>query len=105
MTRHAKGPLDSKRTPDGDFRDECADCGTVSVGATPADVLAAVCACAGRRNVRHLVELVCVHCARHVATVVLAQPRAPILVPRQLRCLICGGQPITGDRTTQTSYA
>ena len=105
MASHAKAPLDAKRTPDGTFRDECADCGTIIVASTPDDVLGAVCACAGRRVVRHLVELVCAHCAREIGTVVLAGPRAPILVPRRLRCLVCGGQPIPGERTEQITYS
>ena len=105
MAAHAKGPLDSKRTPDGDFRDECPDCGTITVGATQDEVLGAVCACQGRRIVRHLVELVCVHCARYITTVTLPQTRAPILVPRQLRCINCGGQPIVGERIAETTYS
>ena len=104
MASHAKAPLDSKRTPSGQYSDTCPDCDTRIVASTPDDVLGAVCACQGRRIVRHLVELVCVHCARYITTGTLPQTRAPILVPRQLRCISCGGQPIAGAYTTQTAY-
>src|SRR2546430_538335 len=46
----------------------------------------------------------CADFARYITTVELAQPRAPVLVPRRLRCINCGGQPIAGERITETSY-
>jgi len=106
MTAHAKSAsIEPNRLPSGNYADTCADCGTTMVGASPDDVLGAVCACQGRRIVQHLVELVCAHCSRYITTVVLAQPRSPILVPRQLRCISCGGQPIPGDYTDQITYS
>ena len=106
MASHAKSAsIEPKRLASGAYTDSCPDCGTIIVASTPDDVLGAMCACTGRRIVRHLVELVCSHCARYVATVTLAQPRAPVLVPGSLRCDACGGQPIPGDYTDQITYS
>src|SRR6266853_280333 len=107
MASHAKNASiePKQRRSDHLWTDTCPDCGTSIVAATSDDVLGAVCACAGRRIVRHLVELICAHCAREIGTVVLAGPRAPVLVPRHLRCPHCGGQPIPGERTEQITYS
>lgn len=62
------------------------------------------CACQSRRILRFIQQLDCGLCSRMIATVILAEPGAPVLVPRGLRCRWCGGQPQPGETVRQTVY-
>ncbi len=91
MTAHAK----SSRLPSGNFSDLCSDCDTFTTAASQGELDALVCACAGAKpTVQYLARLVCLSCARPIATIVLGDPRQPVLVPPALRCSQCGGQPV-----------
>ena len=96
--------IDPQVLDSGRYQDVCPDCGTTIFGATPDDVLGAACACQGRRTYRYLTELACMLCSRLVATVVTGQPKASILVPRQLRCRHCGGQTLACETVRQVVY-
>src|SRR5438128_2263618 len=105
MTSHAKARLGTRQLKSGDWRDTCPDCGTTTVAPTLEAVDAAVCACPpAPHRVRYVVELNCGHCARTIGGVVLAEPRAPVLIPRNLRCRWCNGPPQPGDIISQTVY-
>ena len=103
-SRASDASVERQLLDSGDYQDVCADCGTTTIAATFEDVLGAVCACQARRTYRYRVELVCTLCSRTVATAIVDQPGAPIRLPRQLRCLHCGGQPITGETFRQVVY-
>src|SRR6266568_1303869 len=75
----------------------CPDC-----GATAGE--GGACACQSRRVLRFIQQLDCGHCARTIGVVILAQLRAPVLVPRGLRCRWCGGQPQPGETISQNVY-
>jgi len=105
MSRRASdNSIEPQLLNSGNYQDFCPDCGTTTVGATIDDVLGAACGCQTRRTYRYLVELVCSLCSRFVATAIAEQPRTPILVPRQLRCRHCGGQPLAGEALCQAVY-
>jgi hypothetical protein len=95
VTTHAKSASTAPQLlPSGNFAELCADCGTVTVAATLADVDAACCACKPiERHYVYLVELVCMLCARRLGDAVAPTSTAPIYVTAQLRCPHCGGQP------------
>ena len=107
MTSHSKyAPIGSKRLISGNWVDRCSDCGSTLVAATLEDLDAMACACPPTpRAVRYVVELNCSMCARTIGAVILPEPRAPIMAPRNLRCGWCGGQPQPGDILSQTVYA
>jgi len=91
MTAHAK----AARLPSGNFSDLCTDCDTLVVAATLDEIDAFVCACArAKPTVQYLARLVCLSCARPIATIALGDPRHPVLVPPALRCSHCAGQPV-----------
>ena len=96
--------IDPQVLDSGEYQDVCPDCGTTIVGATLDEVLGTDCACQDGRTYRYLTELVCMLCSRVLATAVTCQPKAPILVPRRLRCLHCGGQPLPGETVRQVLY-
>ena len=89
-----------ERLPSGNYTDFCHDCGTRIVASTPEDVDGARCACPPTRHTSvSLVELVCLACARPVATIRTPSPRTRVLLPRQPRCQVCGGVAVVGDVT------
>ena len=70
------------------------------VARTIAELDGARCACPPTRHTAvYLVELVCMSCARPVATLRARTPRARVLLPRQPRCQVCGGAAVVGDLT------
>ena len=89
-----------ERLPSGNFTDFCHDCGTRIVASTPEDVDGVRCACPPTRHTSvSLVELVCLACARPVATLRAHTPGARVLLPRQPRCQVCGGAAVVGEVT------
>jgi len=97
MASHSRGSLEPQRLLSGNFQDVCPDCGTVTVGATPDDVLGATCECGHGRVVQYVAELACIQCGRDIATVNVPRIGARIMLRQDLRCLVCGGQPTLGD--------
>lgn len=75
----------------------CPKCGANAIEGVP-------CACQSRRVLRFIQQLDCGHCSRTIAAVILAEPRAPVLVPSGLRCRWCGGQPQPGETIRQSVY-
>ena len=75
----------------------CTDCGATVIDGS-------ACACHSRRVLRFIQQLDCGHCSRTIGAVILAEPRTPVLVPRDLRCRWCGGQPQSGETIRQTIY-
>ena len=106
MTSHNKyAPIGAKRLISGNWVDRCSDYGSTLIAATLEDLDAMACACPPTpQAVRHLLELNCSLCARTIGAVILAEPRAPVLVPPIWRCHCCGGQPQPGDILSQTVY-
>jgi hypothetical protein len=89
-----------ERLLSGNYRDACPYCGQVSITASAFDLDGARCACPPTRHTAvYLVELVCMSCARPVATLRARTPRARVLLPRQPRCQVCGGAAVVGDLT------
>jgi hypothetical protein len=86
-----------ERLPSGHYRDACADCGWIIIGASAEEVDGARCACPPTRS-EHLLELICSLCARPVASVRVRTPHTRVLL-RPLRCTICGGVAVQGDVT------
>ena len=87
-----------ERLPSGNYRDACADCGQVIIARSAAELDGARCACPPTRYA-YLVELVCLLCARPVATVHVRTPRTRLLLLRPLRCQACGGVAVQGEVT------
>jgi hypothetical protein len=99
MSSHAKAAIGLKQLVSGNFSDTC------PVAATLDELDAAKCACPPLpRHVRCLVELNCGHCSRTIGAAILPDPGSPILVPHNLRCRWCGGQPQPGDIIRQIIY-
>jgi hypothetical protein len=105
VTSHAKTTsIYPKRRRTGLFEDVCADCGAVITGATPDDVLGASCGCQQRREVHYLAELSCMSCGRSIGTVTVEQPNAKLMIPRGMRCQVCGGPPVVTDVLKVLTY-
>src|ERR1700716_2498143 len=105
MAAHTKARLGTRQFKSGDWRDTCPDCGTTTLAPTLGAADAAVCTCPpAPHRLSYVVELNCGQCARTIGSVVLAQPRAPVLVPRTLRCRWCNGPPQPGDIISQKVY-
>ena len=89
-----------ERLPSGNYRDIWADCGQVMIARSIADLDGTRCACPPSRHTSvYLVELVCMSCARPVATLRARTPRARVLLPRQPRCQVCGGAAVVSEVT------
>ena len=106
MTAHSKAQLGTRQLASGDWRNLCPDCGTISIAPTLDELDAMRCGCPpAPRRMRFIVELQCAHCARTIGGVVIAHLRAPVLVPRNLRCRWCNGPPQPGEVLEQVIYA
>ena len=105
VTAHAKSTsLEPKRRRSGDFVDTCPDCGSIITGETADEVLGAACACQQGREIRYLAELSCMSCGRQVGTITAERPNAKIMIPREMRCQVCGGPPVVNDVFTVSTY-
>ena len=89
-----------ERLLSGNYRDACPDCGQVIIAASAFDLDGVRCACPPTRHTSvYLVELVCLACARPVATLRAHTPGARVLLPRQPRCQVCGGAAVVSEVT------
>jgi hypothetical protein len=105
MASHPKLASDEpRRLSSGNYVDRCEDCGAVMVGATPNDVLGAVCACQGQRTVHYIAELVCVVCGRAIGSISVPRPDSRLLARHTLRCTVCGGSPVVDDFYPVSDY-
>lgn len=105
MASHPKsGSLEPRRLMSGNYVDRCDDCGNVIIGATPDEVLGAACGCNGGRTVQYLIELVCMMCGREVSTLTVPRPDSRVLIPRSVRCPVCGGSPAVSNTYRSVSY-
>ena len=89
-----------ERLPSGNYRDICANCRQIMVAPSIAELDGTRCACPPARHTSvYLVELVCMACARPIATIRTQSQRTRVLLPRQPRCQVCGGVAVVGDVT------